>query len=151
VVQDRPCRLHLLHVYLRISRPEEQPQGYAWFVEYCLDSGFIDIFSGSHSYTDYVSNWNDISCSIWAILNCVLAYFPQAPDFFYSALSATNAIAPTFSIGVAGAFWCLLPADRQSTDIVSLHQHGFLAIITVADLIFSAAPIRHCFNLIYNI
>lgn len=103
---------------------------------------------GSHSYTDYVSNWNDISCSIWAILNCVLAYFPQAPDFFYSALSATNAIAPTFSIGVAGAFWCLLPADRQSTDIVSLHQHGFLAIITVADLIFSAAPIRwfHLFS-----
>jgi hypothetical protein len=103
---------------------------------------------GSHSYTDYVSNWNDISCSIWAILNCALAHFPQAPDFAFSTLSAFNAIAPTFSIGVAGAFWCLLPAERQSTDIVSLHQHGFLAVITVADLIFSAAPIRwfHLFS-----
>ena len=107
----------------------------------------VFFISGSHSYTDYVSNWNDISCSIWALLNCALAHFPQAPDFAFSALSAFNAIAPTFSIGVAGAFWCLLPAERQSTDIVSLHQHGFLAVITVADLIFSAAPIRNSFNI----
>jgi len=103
---------------------------------------------GSHFYTDYVSNWNDMSCSIWAVLNAVLAFCPQTHGALYSGVSAFNAIAPTFSIGVAGAFWCLLPKERQSTDIVSLHQHGFLAIITVIDLMFTAAPIRwfHLFS-----
>jgi len=103
---------------------------------------------GSHFYTDYVSNWNDMSCSIWAVLNAVLAFCPQTHGALYAGVSAFNAIAPTFSIGVAGAFWCLLPKERQSTDIVSLHQHGFLAIITVIDLIFTAAPIRwfHLFS-----
>ena len=102
---------------------------------------------GSHFYTDYVSNWNDMSCSIWAVLNAVLAFCPQTHGALYAGVSAFNAIAPTFSIGVAGAFWCLLPKDRQSTDIVSLHQHGFLAIITVIDLIFTAAPIRYWFEI----
>lgn len=103
---------------------------------------------GSHSYTDYVSNWNDMSCSVWAVLNAILALAPNSPTFMYSSVSAFNAIAPTFSIGVAGAFWCLLPAERQSKDLVSLHQHGFLAVITVADMLFSAAPIRwfHLFS-----
>jgi len=103
---------------------------------------------GSHSYTDYVSNWNDMSCSIWAVLNAIIALAPNSPTALYSAVSAFNAIAPTFSIGVAGAFWCLLPADRQSKDLVSLHQHGFLAVITVLDTCFSAAPIRwfHLFS-----
>ena len=100
------------------------------------------IDSGSHSYTDYVSNWNDMSCSIWAVLNAILAVAPHSPGALYSMVSAFNAIAPTFSIGVAGAFWCLLPAERQSKDLVSLHQHGFLAVITVLDTCFSAAPIR---------
>merc|ERR1712212_233352 len=103
---------------------------------------------GSHFYTDYVSNWNDMSCSIWAVSNAILAFFPQTHWALYASASAFNAIAPTFSIGVAGAFWCLLPKERQSTDIVSLHQHAFLAIITVIDLIFTAAPIRwfHLFS-----
>lgn len=60
----------------------------------------------------------------------------------YGLLSGMNAIAPTFSLGVCGAFWFLLPAERQSKDIVSLHQHAFLAIITVADLLISGTPIR---------
>jgi len=97
---------------------------------------------GSHSYTDYVSNWNDISCTTWATLNALLALFPLMPSPFYGVLSGFNAIAPTFSLGVCGAFWFLLPADRQSKDIVSLHQHAFLAIITVLDLAISGAPLR---------
>jgi len=97
---------------------------------------------GSHSYTDYVSNWNDISCTTWATLNALLALFPLMPSPFYGILSGFNAIAPTFSLGVCGAFWILLPAERQSKDIVSLHQHGFLAIITVLDLALSGAPLR---------
>lgn len=103
---------------------------------------------GSHFYTDYVSNWNDMSCSIWAILNAVLAFCPSSHQALYAGVSAFNAIAPTFSIGVAGAFWLLLPKERQSTDIVSLHQHAFLAIITVVDILFTAAPIRwfHLFS-----
>jgi len=103
---------------------------------------------GSHSYTDYVSNWNDMSCSIWAILNAIIALAPHSPGALYSTVSAFNAIAPTFSIGVAGAFWCLLPVERQSKDLVSLHQHAFLAVITVVDTCFSAAPIRwfHLFS-----
>ena len=101
------------------------------------------------SYTDYVSNWNDMSCSMWAVLNAILALAPNSPTFMYSSVSAFNAIAPTFSIGVAGAFWCLLPAERQSKDLVSLHQHGFLAVITVADMLFSAAPIR--FGLVFRV
>ena len=105
---------------------------------------------GSHFYTDYVSNWNDMSCSIWAVLNAVLAFCPQTHGALYAGVSAFNAIAPTFSIGVAGAFWCLLPKERQSTDIVSLHQHAFLAIITVIDLIFTAAPIRNWFEIIFR-
>ena len=105
---------------------------------------------GSHFYTDYVSNWNDMSCSIWAVLNAVLAFCPQTHGALYAGVSAFNAIAPTFSIGVAGAFWCLLPKERQSTDIVSLHQHAFLAIITVIDLIFTAAPIRNRFEIFFS-
>ena len=85
---------------------------------------------------------------MWALLNAFIAFFPAAPMPFYGVLSGLNAIAPTFSIGVAGSFWILLPADRQSKDIVSLHQHGFLAIITVADLLISGAPVRffHIFS-----
>jgi len=97
---------------------------------------------GSHSYTDYVSNWNDISCTLWATLNALIAVFPSAPGPMYGLLSGMNAIAPTFSLGVCGAFWFMLPADRQSKDLVSLHQHAFLAAITVADLIISGAPVR---------
>lgn len=97
---------------------------------------------GSHSYTDYVSNWNDISCTMWATLNAFIALCPTAPGPMYGLLSGMNAIAPTFSLGVCGAFWFLLPAERQSKDIVSLHQHAFLAIITVADLLISGTPIR---------
>jgi len=98
---------------------------------------------GSHSYTDYVSNWNDIACTLWASMNALMAAFPQSPGHLYGLLSGLNAIAPTFSIGVAGAFWLLLPAERQSKDLVSLHQHGFLAVITVIDLLICAAPIRY--------
>merc|ERR1712227_1175204 len=83
-----------------------------------------------------------MSCSIWAVLNAIIALAPNSPTALYSAVSAFNAIAPTFSIGVAGAFWLLLPAERQSKDLVSLHQHGFLAVITVIDLLICAAPIR---------
>lgn len=72
-----------------------------------------------------------------------MAAFPQSPGHLYGLLSGLNAIAPTFSIGVAGAFWLLLPAERQSKDLVSLHQHGFLAIITVIDLLICAAPFRY--------
>ncbi|CAG5106363.1 Oidioi.mRNA.OKI2018_I69.chr1.g2808.t1.cds [Oikopleura dioica] len=98
---------------------------------------------GSHSYTDYVSNWNDISCTAWSIMNAIVAFQPAMPAAAYGLLSGMNAIAPTFSCGVAFAFWTLLPADRQSTDLVSLHQHAFLAIITVVDLFLVAAPIRY--------
>ena len=100
------------------------------------------IVLGSHSYTDYVSNWNDMSCTMWATLNALLAMFPMLPSPFYGVLSGLNAIAPTFSLGVCGAFWLLLPPERQSKDIVSLHQHAFLAIITVVDLLLSGAPVR---------
>ena len=76
-------------------------------------------------------------------MNALMAAFPQSPGHLYGLLSGLNAIAPTFSIGVAGAFWLLLPAERQSKDLVSLHQHGFLAVITVIDLLICAAPIRY--------
>jgi hypothetical protein len=75
-------------------------------------------------------------------MNAIVALFPACPGPIYGLLSGMNAIAPTFSIGVCGAFWLLLPQDRQSTDWVSLHQHGFLAIITLLDLIFTCAPVR---------
>lgn len=98
---------------------------------------------GSHSYTDYVSNWNDISCTAWSIINAIVALQPAMPTAAYGLLSGLNAIAPTFSCGVALAFWTLLPAERQTTDIVSLHQHAFLAVITIVDLFLVASPIRY--------
>jgi hypothetical protein len=104
---------------------------------------FSSLISGSHSYTDYVSNWNDISCTAWSIINAIVALQPAMPTAAYGLLSGLNAIAPTFSCGVALAFWTLLPAERQSTDIVSLHQHAFLAVITVIDLFLVASPIRY--------
>ena len=72
-------------------------------------------------------------------------------------LAAFNSIAPTWSIGVSGAFWVslcsrdkvfpcfiqfLLPKDRQTLDLVSLNQHAFLAIICLVDLLITNSRIR---------
>ena len=123
---------------LKLS-PKSAPFASSWFTHF----SFSSLISGSHSYTDYVSNWNDISCTAWSIINAIVALQPAMPTAAYGLLSGLNAIAPTFSCGVALAFWTLLPAERQSTDIVSLHQHAFLAVITVIDLFLVASPIRY--------
>lgn len=144
------------HKFLYWERKNDRKKDAFLYYKVSLAVGLLSMFSygyfdqktnpkdvyGSHSYTDYVSNWNDMSCTIWATLNALVALFPSLPHPVYGFLSGMNAVAPTFSIGVCGAFWLLLPADRQSTDWVSLHQHAFLAIITVADLIFTGAPVR---------
>ena len=122
--------------------------------------------SGTHCYTDYVSNWSDIICSIWGLVSAYLAVNPNSSDRLYRFSNGLNSIAPTWSIGVAGAFWvsfteienffysfllvekyystlfqCLLPADRQTLDLVSLHQHAALAILTFADLLITNSKI----------
>ena len=53
-----------------------------------------------------------------------------------------NVSAPTIVLVVSSAYWCLMPAELISTSLVSLHQHGFLAIITFADMLLLASPIR---------
>ena len=62
-------------------------------------------FLGSHCYTDYVSNWSDVVCSIWAIISAYIAIVPNASHNIERLLAAFNSIAPTWSIGVSGAFW----------------------------------------------
>merc|ERR1711868_4835 len=97
---------------------------------------------GSHCYTDYVSNWSDVVCSIWAIISAYIAIVPNASKNIERLLAAFNSIAPTWSIGVSGAFWFLLPKDRQTLDLVSLNQHAFLAIICLVDLLITNSRIR---------
>ena len=65
-------------------------------------------FLGSHCYTDYVSNWSDVVCSIWAIISAYIAIVPNASHNIERLLAAFNSIAPTWSIGVSGAFWVSL-------------------------------------------
>ena len=60
---------------------------------------------GTHCYTDYVSNWSDIICSIWGLVSAYLAVNPNSSDKIYKLSTGLNSIAPTWSIGVAGAFW----------------------------------------------
>ena len=63
------------------------------------------VILGSHCYTDYVSNWSDVVCSIWAIISAYIAIVPNASHNIERLLAAFNSIAPTWSIGVSGAFW----------------------------------------------
>ena len=65
----------------------------------------IENLLGSHCYTDYVSNWSDVVCSIWAIISAYIAIVPNASQNIERLLAAFNSIAPTWSIGVSGAFW----------------------------------------------
>ena len=149
---------------------------FIWFISYgpiwygpCHD--FYPRFLGSHCYTDYVSNWSDVVCSIWAIISAYIAIVPNASQNIERLSAAFNSIAPTWSIGVSGAFWVssenslksgkfsgnldwkppkyvynliqfLLPKDRQTLDLVSLNQHAFLAIICLVDLLITNSRIR---------
>lgn len=97
---------------------------------------------GSHCYTDYVSNWSDVVCSIWAVISAYIAIVPNASHNIERLLAAFNSIAPTWSIGVSGAFWFLLPKDRQTLDLVSLNQHAFLGIICLVDLCITNSRMR---------
>ena len=114
-------------------------------------------YIGSHCYTDYVSNWSDVVCSVWAIISAYVAVVPNPSQNIERLLAAFNSIAPTWSIGVSGAFWVslcsrdivfpcfiqfLLPKDRQTLDLVSLNQHAFLAIICLVDLLITNSRIR---------
>ena len=44
-------------------------------------------------------------CSIWAIISAYIAIVPNASQNIERLLAAFNSIAPTWSIGVSGAFW----------------------------------------------
>ena len=70
-----------------------------------IRNNLTDITVGSHCYTDYVSNWSDLVCSIWAIVSAYMAVAPNAPKVLSRFSAALNSIAPTWSIGVSLAFW----------------------------------------------
>merc|ERR1712131_116666 len=96
---------------------------------------------GTHCYTDYVSNWADVICALWGLVSAHHALYPNETRLD-KLRQGLNSIAPTWSIGVAGAFWCLLPKERQTLDLVSLHQHAFLAIVTFIDLVITNSQIQ---------
>merc|ERR1712126_202088 len=96
-------------------------------------------------YEDYVSNWNELQCCIWAFIHCYLVLV-QSKSTFYRVIRQVgiglNFSCLTTSIAIALTYWCLLPADRHEYNINALHQHGFLFLITAVDFILSTARIR---------
>ena len=99
-------------------------------------------------YEDYVSNWNELQCCIWAFIHCYLVLV-QSKSTFYRVIRQVgiglNFSCLTTSLAVALVYWCLLPAERHEYNINALHQHGFLFLITAVDFILSTARIRNWF------
>lgn len=96
-------------------------------------------------YEDYVSNWNELQCCIWAFIHCYLVLV-QSKSIFYRVIRQVgigmNFSCLTTSIAITLTYWCLLPADRHEYNLNALHQHGLLFVITAVDFILSTARIR---------
>ena len=99
-------------------------------------------------YEDYVSNWNELQCCIWAFIHCYLVLV-QSKSTFYRVIRQVgiglNFSCLTSSFAIALTYWCLLPADRHEYTINALHQHGLLFFITAVDFVLSTARIRNWF------
>jgi len=96
-------------------------------------------------YEDYVSNWNELQCCIWAFIHCYLVLV-QSKSTFYRVIRQVgigmNFSCLTSSLAIAITYWGLLPPERHEYNINALHQHGFLFLITTVDFILSTARIR---------
>ena len=51
-----------------------------------------------------MSNWADFICALWGAVSAYHAVWPDDARV-YDLKNGLNSIAPTWSIGVAGAFW----------------------------------------------
>ena len=100
-------------------------------------------------YEDYVSNWNELQCCIWAFIHCYLVLV-QSKSTFYRVIRQVgigmNFSCLTSSLAIAITYWGLLPPERHEYNINALHQHGFLFLITTVDFILSTARIRNWFR-----
>ena len=78
-----------------------------------------DNFIGSHWYTDYVSNWSDMVCSVWAMISAYDAVVPNASDNIKRLLGALNSVAPTWTIAISYWYWVSsLPSQNSCQNIV---------------------------------
>ena len=64
-----------------------------------------NMISVNFAYTDYISNWADISCALWGILSAQNALFRNTYEVEKWLLRAFNAIAPSSAIAVCWGYF----------------------------------------------
>ena len=63
------------------------------------------MISVNFAYTDYISNWADISCALWGILSAQNAFFRNTYEVEKWLLRAFNAIAPSSAFCVCWGYF----------------------------------------------
>jgi len=91
-----------------------------------------------HKYGDYVSNWNEISCCIWAVVCAVNAIRrTEATNWMVKWQRFQHSMAATSSVTITLIYWNMMDEELVSYKPHSLHQHGMLAILTCTTFIIS--------------
>ena len=67
------------------------------------------MISVNFAYTDYISNWADLSCASWGVLCAQNAFFRDAWEVEKWLLRAFNTIAPSCAICVCWGYFVSKP------------------------------------------
>lgn len=130
---------------------------YGWYEQ--MYSGLYPYW-GEHVYTDYLTNWVDVFCSIWAITHVIYAtdsgnihlrikgkiynktnFFIKGVPYGERVLPVVNSVAPCITMILSIAYWTLVTDDRQTTTLISLYQHAGLTAIVMFDFLIYRAPL----------
>ena len=109
-----------------------------------------------------------MTCTIWAVIHAYIAVSEKPPKaicssaVIFASLAFSNAFVtgiqlfifllhnrilwpihqnPLFQVLVF-AYWGQMPPDQLTIDVLSLHQHTFLAVITLLDLLVTQISLR---------
>ena len=93
----------------------------------------------SHSI-DYYSNFSEIICAIWALLNAYTSI--NESTTIASAATSFTAVSFINSMVLIPGYWLSVAPDKKDIDFLALHQHTFLAVITFLDMIVTPSLLR---------
>jgi len=93
-------------------------------------------------YTDYYSNWTEMTCAAWAVIHAYISINEKPSKLTTSSAVIMSSLAFGNAFVLAFAYWGNVPPDRLKFHFRSLHQHVFLAVITFVDTLITPISYR---------
>lgn len=93
-------------------------------------------------YTDYYSNWTEMTCTAWAVIHAYISINEKPSKLTTSSAVILSSLAFGNAFVLVFAYWGQMPPDQLTIDVLSLHQHTFLAVITFVDTLITPISYR---------